>query len=215
MNVALILSGGVGRRFSSSMPKQYHKINGKAVIDYVIEACLGASSVDKILVVCDKDYTEFSKYLSSGRVDITNNGKERYDSLNNGIEYIKKNYNCTKLCIFDAVAPLVYPELIDNYFNWLDENDCVITCQKITGELGNYNYDIMKRDDYYITQSPESFRFDLLVKHFDPSFYSTELANQLPKNTKRYLNFDFKQNFKITYDFDLKYVGEMIKSFKE
>lgn len=211
MNICLILSGGVGKRFGAPIPKQYQIINGRPVIDYVISACMNAKRTEKIVVVCDPNFVELSPLLSSPDIDKVPSGKERYDSLNNGLSFIKENYNCKNICIFDAVAPLVRPELIDEYFEKLEENDCVITSQKITGELGNYSFDIMDRNDYYITQSPEAFRFELLMEHFRPDFPSTELANQLPKTAKRYLYFDFKDNIKITYDFQLKYVGQLLK----
>lgn len=214
MNIALILSGGVGKRFDSQLPKQYNIINGKPVIDYVIDACMKSTVTDEIVVVCDPDCVGYSELLKSGKVHLAKNGKERYDSLNNGLEYIKENFNCSKVCIFDAAAPLVYPQLVDDYFNKLDEYDAVITCQKITGELGNYSYDILIRADYYLTQSPESFRFSLLTEYFDPSFPSTELVNQLPKDIKRYLNFDFKTNLKITYDSDLKFAEAMLNYYE-
>ena len=37
MNIALVLSGGVGRRFGSDIPKQYCKLRGKPVIEYVLD----------------------------------------------------------------------------------------------------------------------------------------------------------------------------------
>ena len=211
MNIALILSGGVGARFGAQIPKQYHTIDGKPVIDYVIEACLNASRCDRTVVVCDPGCVQYSTLLQSDLVDKAVNGADRYASLKSGLDFIRAHYDCDKVCIFDAVAPLVYPALIDEYFDRLDTYDCVITCQKITGELGNYNFDILKREDYYIMQSPESFRFPLLIRHFDPAFDSSELSNQLPKDAKRYLNFSFRRNYKITYDFELEYVGEMIR----
>ena len=39
----------------------------------------------------------------------------------------------------------------------------------------------------------------------DTQFPSQELAWQLPRDTKKYLNFDFKNNLKLTYDFELQY----------
>ena len=53
MNIALILSGGVGKRFAANLPKQYNLINEKPVIDYVIEACMKSKLTDKVIVVCD------------------------------------------------------------------------------------------------------------------------------------------------------------------
>ena len=215
MNIAMIMSGGVGKRFGTLLPKQYNLIHGRPVIDYVIDACRAAKSVDKIVVVCDPQCVGFSPELSKGDIAIAPNGSERCYSLQNGLEFIRENYNCDNICILDAVAPFVYPELIDEYFARLADYDCVITCQKITGELGNYQYDILDRSNYYITQSPEAFRFSLLMRHFDAEFPSSELANQLPTEAKRYLNFDFKNNLKITYDFELKYAEQMIAYFRD
>ncbi len=214
MNIALILSGGVGKRFAAGLPKQYNLVNGRPVIDYVIKACQNATLVDKIVVVCNPGCEKYSKLLTEGNIDIVNGGKERYDSLNNGLEFIKENYNCKNICIFDAAAPLVYSELVDDYFRKLDEYDCVITCKKLVGELGNYNYDIFVRDEFYFSQSPESFRFEFLAEHFRPDFYSSELVYQLPKSINRYLNFNFQENIKITYDYDLILVEALMNYYK-
>lgn len=214
MNIAMIMSDGIGKRFGTAIPKQYNLIKGKAVIDYVIEACKQSRLTDAIVVVCDPQCVQFSRELSNGNIDIALNGQERSWSVKNGLDYINANYDCDKICILDAVAPFVYPGLIDDYFNKLDDYDCVITCQKITGELGNYNFDVFNREDFYITQSPEAFKFKMLYDCFDPEAATSEVANQLPKNTKRYLNFDFKNNLKITYDFQLKYAELMMDYFK-
>ena len=50
MNAALILSGGSGRRFGSALPKQYHKIGGRMVIEYVLDAAANAKLVDRVMV---------------------------------------------------------------------------------------------------------------------------------------------------------------------
>lgn len=63
MNIAMIMSGGVGRRFGSVIPKQYNLIKGKAVIDYVIQACKQSSLTDAIVVVCDPQCVQFSDEL--------------------------------------------------------------------------------------------------------------------------------------------------------
>lgn len=215
MQVVLILGGGIGKRFGTVLPKQYNLIDGKPVIDYVIEAAMQARQTDRIVVVCDPQYSSHSRYMTQGQVEIVPGGAERYDSLQNGLDYIDRHYDCQKLCILDAVAPFVYPELIDDYFDRLDTADAVITCQKLTGSLGNYAFDPLDREDYYMTQSPEAFRFPLLLAHFDPHFPSTELAWQLPKDSKKYLNFNFPQNLKITYDFDLEYAARMLPRYQK
>ena len=111
MQVVLILGGGIGKRFGTVLPKQYNLIDGKPVIDYVIEAALQARQTDRIVVVCDPQYSNHSRYMNQGQVEIVPGGAERYDSLQNGLNYIERHYDCQKLCILDAVAPFVYPEL--------------------------------------------------------------------------------------------------------
>ena len=190
MNVVMIMAGGVGNRFGANIPKQYIKLNGKPIIDYVIENVRKAKSVNKILIVIDKSCMHYSDILKSNtsEFDFAPNGSDRYGSIKNGFDFIKENYKCNKVLIADAVAPFIYPELIDNYFSKLDDYDAVITSQKITGALGNYSYDPLDREDYYITQSPEAFNFNLIYENFNPNFESQELAWQLPKETKKYLN---------------------------
>lgn len=212
MNVVMIMSGGVGKRFGGNIPKQYMKIDGKAVIDYVIERVRQSTNTDQIVIVMDKNYIPLSNYINEKDFIIASNGKERYDSINNGFSAIKENLNdVDKIVIVDAVAPLITGKLIDYYFELLDDYDCVITTQKITGALGNYNYDPLDREDYYITQSPEGFNYKLLLKYFNPLSKSQELAWQLPKASTKYLNFNFKNNLKITYNFHLDYVKYLLE----
>lgn len=215
MNIIIIMSGGVGNRFGAEIPKQYCRLNGRPVIDYVIDAAKGSKSADKVVVVCDTSCIALSEELSDSGFDFALNGKERPDSLKSAFDHIQNNYpDCEKIIILDAVAPFVTSELIDDYLNKLDENDAVITCQKITGALGNYAFDPLNREDFYITQSPEAFRFKTLLPHFKTDFPSQELAWQLPKETKKYLNFDFKNNLKLTYDFELKYAEYVLSQKK-
>ena len=134
MNIAMIMSGGVGKRFGAAIPKQYTLLKGRPVIDFVIDACRAAQEVDQILVVIDPDWVGYSEGLRDPALAFAPNGKERLDSVKSGFDYIAAHFpDCEKVVIFDAVAPFVYPDLIDDYFRRLGENDAVITAQKITG----------------------------------------------------------------------------------
>ncbi|MCR5781191.1 MAG: 2-C-methyl-D-erythritol 4-phosphate cytidylyltransferase [Clostridia bacterium] len=214
MNICMIMSGGVGRRFGAPLPKQYVEILGRPVIDYVIEACRGASLTDNILIVADPSWWNYSEGMNSPGIDYADNGKERLDSVKSGFDFIAANYDPdedTKVVIFDAVAPFVYPELIDSYFRALDDNDAIITCQKLTGALGNIYFEPLDRDKYYMTQSPEGFVFKKIYEVLDTTFPSQELAWQLGPDAKYSLNFDFKENLKLTYDYQLKEMEYRLK----
>lgn len=129
MNIAMILSGGVGKRFGADVPKQYQDLLGKPVVEYVINAAKSAASIDKIVVVCAENWKDwFEKYP----VDICEGGSERNISFRNGLKFIKRRYDCKKIMVFDAMRPFVTTQLIDEYMSKLDEFDVVATCQRMS-----------------------------------------------------------------------------------
>lgn len=205
MNVVIVMSGGVGARFGASIPKQYNLIAGKPVIDYVLDAVSESEKTDRIVVVMDKQWEGYSEKLARLDCDIAENGQTRMESLFNGMKLIHDSYACEKIVVVDAVAPFLYGKLIDDYFEKLDMYDAVITAQKITGGFTDVYDNNLDREKYIITQSPEGFRFELLWNNFDVKFPYQETAGMLPEGSKRYYNYDFKNNLKLTYDFELAY----------
>ena len=164
----------------------------------------------------DPSCKEYSEKLMHDDLDFANSGKERLDSLQNGFNFIIENYpECEKIIILDAVAPFVTSELIDFYLRKLDDNDAVITCQKITGALGNYDFDPLDRDQFYMTAIFRAFRFKTLMPYFDPTFPSQELAWQLPRESKKFLYFGFPENLKLTYAYQKQYAEYMLDYYQK
>lgn len=216
MNIILIMSGGVGHRFGSEIPKQYTLLKGRPVIDYVIDEALESKLKDRVIVVMDPNCMAYSDKFHTCDLEFAKNGKERLDSLKNGFDYINEHYpDCDKIIILDAVAPFITSDLIDMYLRKLDNYDAVITCQKITGALGNYNFDPLDREDYYMTQSPEAFRYKTLLPYFTTDFPSQELAWQMPRETKKFLYFGFPENLKLTYAYQKQYAEYMLDYYAE
>lgn len=205
MNIVMIMAGGVGNRFQAVIPKQYNMVAGKPVIDYVIDAVEGARLVDQVVVVMDSKWIDYSRRIKESDYGIAPNGDTRIDSVYNGISFIHDHYDCDKLLILDAVAPFVSSSLIDTYLEKLDDYDIVMTTQRITGGLMNVNEDTLDREQYLITQSPEAFRFQKFWDNYDRNFPYQEMAGMLPQGTKIYHDFEFKNNLKLTYDFELEY----------
>lgn len=213
MNVIAILANGVGARFGSNVPKQFHRVNGKMVIEYVIESIVQSNSTDKIVIATNVEAN--SVYLADicaeHSIDLIEGGATRNQTLKNVIEYIDNKYDCQKLIVCDAVRPMITGELMDKYFDFLDDSAAVVTAQKITDSLGCYNFQKVNREDYYLMQSPEGFDFRLLANSFDENSPLTEVTQQLPEDSKIKLYFDFNNNFKLTYPADLKYLEALIK----
>lgn len=214
MNIVAVLANGVGRRFGSNIPKQFHKVKGKMVIEYVIESILSSKKIDKLIIATNVEAN--SVYLADiclkNNIDMIEGGDTRNRSLKNVLNYINDNYDAKKLIVCDAVRPMITGELIDNYFEYLNESDAVVTAQKITDSLGCYDFQQVDRERYYLMQSPEAFDFKLLFDSFDSESPLTEVTQQLPQESKIYLNFDFTNNYKLTYPADLKYFEALISA---
>lgn len=212
MNIALIMAGGIGRRFGSIVPKQFQYITeSKQIIDYVVDAVENARSIDRFIVVMDANALKYFRRMKETSIEIAPNGNERNESLKNGLDYIYRHYDCDKIIVLDSVAPLITSELIDIYIEKLNEYDAVITAQHITGGLTDKNSKALNRDDYIITQSPEAFRFKILYEYFSQDTNIQEAACQLPLDAKRYYDFHFINNIKLTYGYELNYIKVLLE----
>jgi 2-C-methyl-D-erythritol 4-phosphate cytidylyltransferase len=211
MNISLILSGGTGNRFGNDLPKQYHEINNKQIIAYSIDAIKSSKKSSKIIVVSSEEYIEKLKH--SYNIDAIAGGQSRNESLRIGLEYIKGTYsNCEKIFINEAARPFITPAIVDKYFNLLNEYDSVITTQYITDSLGCNSKHITDRSEYYLVQAPESFKFSLLFEHFKADSPITATYQQMPIGSSLYKNYEFRNNFKITYSQDLAIAKQLIKN---
>lgn len=212
MNIVIVMAGGVGKRAGALIPKQYNLIAGRPVIDYVLDAVNASQRNDRTVIVMDRHWFSYSAMIRDEDYDIVQSGESRIQSLHNALRHIRENYACDKIVIVDATAPFIYADLLDDYFDKLDSYDVVITAQKITGGFTDIHDARLDRENYIITQSPEGFRFELLWKNFDPHFPYQETAGMLPDGSKRYYNFQFTNNLKLTYDFELTYAELMLQN---
>ena len=201
-SLGVVLSAGVGNRFHDSLPKQYHKINGKRVVGYVIDE-MKKSNLDEIIVMCGND--EFCQLISKEfNVKTLIGGLDRNETVYNAIEYARKNYTKTdNILFFDSARPNITKNYINDCIEKLESYDCVITTQKITDSLGNLNNEVLNRENYYLIQTPECFKL-FALDNFDKNFNGTAIVQQIDRKSKIYKNFDCKNNIKITYPTDIK-----------
>ena len=211
MNAALILSGGAGRRFGSALPKQYHKIGGRTVIEYVLDAAANARLVDRVMVA-GADCPQLRALAGRYAFDRAPAGAVRNETLRHGLDALNA-LGCARVVILDAVRPLVTPELLDEYLRLIGEGwDAVSTVQPITDSLGCLDAHEVDRSRYYLMQSPEAYNFPLLYAHFRPDSPLTEAAHQLPADSRLYLYRDFPENPKLTYPWEKAQIAQALKA---
>jgi 2-C-methyl-D-erythritol 4-phosphate cytidylyltransferase len=202
MNVSVILAGGTGVRFMSEVPKQYASLLGKEVISYVITAARGSVKSYAVFVVAQEAWRQSisEKYT----IECVLGGETHNLSVNNALLHIKETYPaCSKVVFVDAARPFVTANFIDKHFDALDSFDAAVTAQKLTDSLGHRGETFANRDDYYLIQKPESFRYDVISRFFCATSSATAIVQQLPIHTKIIELYDLPENLKITYPDDL------------
>lgn len=197
-NIIVILAGGLGLRYGNDIPKQYTVIAGKEVLQISIENMLMSNKADEVIVVVDS-MDRIANLKDKYNVDWILGGSDRAHSFQNALDYIEKTYpECVNVCFHEAARPLVAGSVIDRYFELLDEYDYIETCKRITDSLGSYVENAPKREDYFLIQAPEAYRLEVLRQYFDCESDVYFAGNQMPPQCKRFLNFDLKNNIKLT-----------------
>lgn len=214
INIGIILSGGTGNRFGGNTPKQYLSLNGREVISYSVGALKASGCVDKIIAAASAEYR--ARLSEDYGIATVENGETRNKSLKNALDYIRENYpDCKKTIILEAARPMITAETVRQYLDLTNKYDSVITGQRIVDSLGSFRSHTADRSDYYLIQAPEAFDFPKLYRAFDENSPLTATNHQMPEDSSLFVNFDFRENFKITYAEDLAYCELFLRKRNE
>ena len=89
--IALIVSGGEGKRFDKNLPKQFFRINSKSILEQCVKKFVDCSLFYKIVVVCNREFIkESKKTLQEYKLNFVKGGKSRQESVYNGLKSIIK-----------------------------------------------------------------------------------------------------------------------------
>lgn len=197
----IILAGGSGGRFGSKIPKQYMSLNGKLVIQYVIDAFQESNLFNEIIVVMDKKYS----HLIKGDVKISELGKTRKESVINGLDTCSKN---TEGVLFhDSVRPFIKSSDLQQYIDNLKNNDCVVTYEPITDALFH-----AERDKFRLVQTPECFKLNLLKEKINTIKNFIGIYESIYPCSIKFIKLNHP-NLKITYPNDL-YLAEQLMKYE-
>ena len=119
MNVAVIFSGGVGKRMGSDpVPKQFLRLHGRPILLYTLDIFQRHRDIDEIVLVMLENWIEKTEELMAEynvtkvRVVIPG-GKTGQESIWKGVEKARELYpDGTLLLIHDGVRPLIDPKVI-------------------------------------------------------------------------------------------------------
>ena len=207
----ILLASGNSSRFKSNLPKPYHKIGGKTLIDLSLSKIRQFKEFKKIIIVRNKKHKKFFKKDNLKNVRIINGGKTRQSSTLNALNYLQKQKGLTKVFIHDAARPNFSIKLIRKIINESKKQSTVVPILNLQDALkekksGNKFFN-QKKKNYFLTQTPQCFDikniFNLHKKNKN-IFIEDDLSLINNKDKIKFIKGE-KKNFKITdrQDFEL------------
>ena len=226
MNSVIIVAAGSGKRMQRNINKQFIKINEKEIIAHTIDAFYKNENINEIIFCIKKEEEEFFKKEIIQKNDFKNikiayGGKERQDSIYNGLKSVNKN--CKIVLIHDGARPFVDNRIIEESISVAKEKKAVVVGVPVKDTIkivvdGNIT-DTPNRDNLWSAQTPQTFDYELITKAYDEAYkenyYGTD-DSMLVENIGQEVTMIMGsyENIKITSPEDLN-IGEQILSLRK
>ena len=177
-NYVILLAGGVGKRMGTDIPKQFLEVDGKPIIVYSIENFQKNPQIEKIVVVCVKDWIdktwELVKKYSLSKVEwIIEGGSTGHDSIRNGVFFLKEKVDPDDhIIVHDAVRPVLPQKAIDEVIRVSHEKgnaSSSIECHPPIVYTDDHESGItdVDREHVMLTASPQAFKYSLALKCYE------------------------------------------------
>lgn len=192
--IAIVASAGFGRRFGSNISKPFQNLVGKPLVVWPLEALESVEEIEETIpVLKDEDIEKgaeiFDRYKLSKIKRIAPGGKERQDSVYNGLKLVEDKNSI--ILIHDGVRPLIKKPLIQDAIKHMTEilrgkedYDGVVLGVPVKDTIKEAEKGIIKktlrRDSLWAIQTPQVFPCANISRVYERAikegFYSTDDA---------------------------------------
>ena len=191
---AIIPVAGQGRRFGGKTPKQFLKIGSKSIIEITLQKFVSLDEINHGVIVVPENEIDLSENIFrniSGfdkKFKIIGGGKERQDSVYNGLENIPPDTDI--VVVHDGVRPLVSSQLISKSIKSAVETGACIAALPVKDTIKRVENGIVKetipRDQLWLVQTPQTFKYSILKEAHEKArkidYYSTDESSLVEWN---------------------------------
>jgi len=201
-NCFILLAAGKGKRFKSKNPKQFVNYKNKPLFMHSVDKALKSNFFKEIIIVTNNKIK-----MNYKNIKIIKGGKERYQSSQKALEFIK-NKKFINVFIHDAARPNFSINLLKNLKKHLGTNKAVvpyINTENSTKYVNKKKIINLKREKVLLTQTPQCFKFKDLynLSKNNKKLVTDEASLFLNDNKKVKFIKGEKSNIKITKKIDL------------
>ncbi|HYJ83788.1 MAG TPA: bifunctional 2-C-methyl-D-erythritol 4-phosphate cytidylyltransferase/2-C-methyl-D-erythritol 2,4-cyclodiphosphate synthase [Allosphingosinicella sp.] len=165
--VALLVAAGSGSRAGGGLPKQYRRLAGKALLLHALEHLERAGIGEARVVIGAGQEALYSDALGGRALPSPIvGGRERQDSVRNGLEAIAAEGGAGAVFIHDAARPFLPAAVVARLRDGLADAEGAVpvlpmvdTLARAGGALG----DPVGREGVVRVQTPQAFRFEAIL----------------------------------------------------
>jgi 2-C-methyl-D-erythritol 4-phosphate cytidylyltransferase len=167
---ALVPAAGSGRRMGTDIPKQYLPFAGKTVLQITLEKLAALPQMAGLLVAVSQDDVRFSELELPSRVTRVVGGRERADSVFNGLRHLMaQGYDRDWVLVHDAARPCVRTENIARLMERVLQSDCggilaVPIADTLKQSAGGKIARTVDRNGLWAAHTPQMFRVGELFR---------------------------------------------------
>jgi len=190
---AILLAAGRGARFGDAIPKQFHNVSGKMLLEWSLDIFLSHPRIADVCVVVhpgDKRYTDAIQTKYTG-LTFVEGGKTRSESSYCGLSSLATAQKTTKslqpiaqpkwVLIHDAARPFVSHAVIDRVIDALAHSPAVVPGIPVVDTLRAFPPQqpsvCMDRSHIWQIQTPQGFEFQKIYEAYqDPSIQGSQAS---------------------------------------
>ena len=227
--VAIIPAAGSSKRMQNNISKQYLLLDGIPVLARTLEIFQRSPNIDEIFLIVpemDIDYAHkdiVDRYDISKVSNILAGGKERQDSVRNGIDALRSDHDV--VVIHDGVRPFISEELVRSAILEAARSQAVTVGVPVKDTVKSVDghgivVETLNRNHLWLTQTPQAFERDVIKKAYEAAYrdnyYGTDDAALVERiGVKVMMIRGSYDNIKITTKDDIMLAEVFIRRLKQ
>lgn len=161
----IIVASGKGSRANLGYNKVFYKLkDGRSVLDCSINLFDNDTDCQRIIVVTNHEYFHEVK---GNKVIVVEGGKERRNSVYNGLKEVKSDY----VLIHDGARPYLHINALEAIKERLETCDCVVLGKMATDTVktvkDNKVIETIDRSTIFLAETPQGFKSSLIKDAYE------------------------------------------------